>query len=68
MKKFWLDRTEDISGISGLGVVAEGIIFSNGKAVLSWLTAGGSIAVYDSIEKLEKIHGHDGRTKVIYKK
>lgn len=68
MKKFWLKRKEDISGVSGIGIVAEGIIFSDGISVLRWLTAGGSTAVYDSIESVEKIHGHDGRTKIVYRK
>jgi len=68
MKKFWLKRIEDFSGISGTGIVAEGVIFSNGKAILSWLTMGGSIAIYDSIEQIEKIHGHEGKTKIIYRR
>ena len=67
MKKFWLNRKEDVSTVSGIGIVAEGIIFSDGTSVLRWLTAGGSTAVYDSIESVEKIHGHDGRTKIVYK-
>ncbi len=39
MKKFWLKRIEDVSQVSGTGIVAEGIIFSDGVAVLRWLTA-----------------------------
>jgi hypothetical protein len=67
MNKFWLKRKEDISGISGTGIVAEGVIFTDGVAVLRWLTAGGSTAVYDSIESVERIHGHNGNTEVVYK-
>ena len=66
MKLFNLVRTEDVSQVSGLGIVAEGVVFSDGVAVLRWLTAGGSTGIYDSIEHLEKIHGHEGRTKVVY--
>lgn len=65
MKNFQLVRTEDISGVSGTGIVADGVIFPDGTCSLRWRTAGGSTAIYDSIEKLEKIHGHDGRTKVV---
>lgn len=64
MKLFVLNRTEDASGVSGVGVVAEGVQFSGGKCVLSWLTEHTSVAVYDSIEELELIHGHDGMTRV----
>lgn len=64
MKRFLLVRSEDVSGVSGTGVVAEGIVFSTGRAVLCWLTQHRSIAIYDSISELEIIHGHDGRTVV----
>ena len=66
MKRFNLVRTEDVSGVSGTGVVAEGVMFSTGKCVLAWVTRFRSIAVYDSIEELESIHGHDGRTQVVW--
>ena len=64
MCRFYLVRTEDVSGVSGTGIVAEGIVFSSGKAVLSGVTALTSVAVYDSLQELEAIHGHDGRTKI----
>lgn len=66
MNLFFLERTEDESGVSGTGVVAEGVVFSSGKAVLSWLTETSSVAVYDSIEDVERIHGHGGKTKVVF--
>jgi hypothetical protein len=62
MKIFHLLRIIDESGISGTGIVAEGICFTNGKCVLNWLTKYTSIAVYDSIDDLENIHGHNGKT------
>ncbi len=64
LKMFWLERIEDESGVSGTGIVAEGVIFSNGKCALNWLTNYTSVAIYDSIEVLEKIHGHNGKTKI----
>jgi hypothetical protein len=67
MRKFWLKRIEDISQVSGTGIVAEGIIFSDGVTVLRWLTAGGSTAIYNSIDSVKKIHGHNGRTKIVYR-
>lgn len=66
MRTFWLKRIEDSTGVSGIGVVAEGVQFSNGKCAISWLTNLSSIAIYDNIETLEKIHGHGGSTLVIY--
>lgn len=63
---FHLKRLEDDTGVSGTGIVAEGVIFSDGKCALSWLTEYKSIAIYDSIEELEKIHGHNGKTIILY--
>lgn len=63
---FVLRRIEDDSGISGTGDVAEGIEFSNGKCVICWVTQYRSIAVYDSIRELVAIHGHNGKTIVVW--
>ena len=65
-RAFNLVRDEDVSGVSGTGIVAEGIQFSTGKCVLAWVTQYRSIAVYDSIQELEAIHGHDGRTRIVW--
>jgi len=64
MRNFRLVRTEDVSGISGTGIIAEGVQFSSGKCVLAWTTEYQSVAVYDSIEELDAIHGHNGRTHI----
>lgn len=68
MKQFWLSRKEDVSGVSGIGYVAEGVIFDSGQCALSWYGITHSIVIYNSIHDLEAIHGHSGATKVIYKK
>lgn len=61
---FELVRDKDVSGVSGIGVVAEGAQFSTGKCVLAWTTRYQSVAVYDNIDELIAIHGHDGATRV----
>ena len=66
LKRFLLRRDEDESGVSGTGIVAEGVQFACGWCALSWLTTYQSCGIYPSIEELERIHGHDGRTKVIF--
>lgn len=62
---FYLQRNDDESGVSGTGKVAAGVIFPNGKAVMSWLTPTSSIALYDSIQDVKTIHGHGGKTLVM---
>lgn len=66
MRTFKLYRKKDISGVSGVGVVAEGVVFSNGKAALSWHSSYKSIAIYDSIKDVETIHCHGGFTQIIW--
>lgn len=58
-------RTEDETGISGTGVVAEGVEFLDGRVVIRWQTHGDShhsTVVWDSIEDALAIHGHGGKT------
>jgi hypothetical protein len=66
IKNFYLMRHEDAGGISGTGIVAVGSIFPNGKVVFQWVTYRSSMELYDSIENLIEIHGHGGKTEVIY--
>lgn len=64
MIRFHLFRSDDESGVSGVGRVADGVRFRNGKCALSWRTKHTSIAVYDDIATLLRIHGHGGKTQV----
>ena len=67
MRLFDLVRDEDISGISGTGKVAEGIEWSNGKVHMCWLGTLHTIEAADAIHIIEKIHGHGGRTRVVFR-
>jgi hypothetical protein len=55
---FTLRRDEDVSGVSGTGVVLEGTLFSTGMVVVHWLTPPprGSIAIFDTLDQLLSIH------------
>lgn len=66
MRRFVLQRDEDASGVSGTGLVAEGTLYSNGNVSLTWLTHLTSLVWYHSIEVLESVHGHGGKTKVVF--
>jgi len=66
MRRFHFLRLEDVSGTSGCGRVAEGVIFSNGKVALEWLSKHSSTNLYDSIDDVEFIHGHEGKTKIVF--
>jgi hypothetical protein len=64
MRRFVLVRHQDVSGVSGIGVVAEGIQFSTGRIALTWLHHWSSIGIYNNLEDLIAIHDHHGQTVV----
>jgi hypothetical protein len=66
MRLFELHRDEDQSGVSGTGIVAEGVEFSNGMCSLTWLTPTRCVNVYENIKAVEQIHGHEGRTRIVF--
>jgi hypothetical protein len=63
---FVLQRDRDVSGVSGIGVVAEGCQLPSGRIVLEWLGSVPSIVIYESPEQVEEVHGHGGATRVIW--
>lgn len=65
MRRFYLERIEDPTGVSGTGVVAHGVEFGDGSCVLRWLTQFRSTVFYDSLEHIRHIHGHGGLTRVV---
>lgn len=66
LRRFELHRDEDETGVSGVGVVAEGVTFSDGYAALRWKTDTTSTAIYKSMDDVEYIHGHGGKTRIVY--
>ncbi len=66
LRTFHLFRHYDESGVSGTGYVAEGVVFSNGWVALIWLSELPSMAFYPSIDAVEAIHGHGGKTRIVF--
>ncbi len=65
-RRFYLQRKEDISGVSGVGKVAEGMEFENGLCVLSFSSSYPHANVYANMRAVEEVHGHGGATEVIF--
>ena len=71
---FWLVRDADITGISGTGVVADGVQFPDGTVVMRWRVAGTArpdhvkptTVVHDDLESVVGLHGHNGATRVVW--
>jgi hypothetical protein len=64
MRRFVLYRFHDVSGVSGIGPVADGVMFEDGSIALRWRGDNSSTAVWDNEEKLINVHGHNGSTEI----
>lgn len=67
MRRFHLLRIEDETGTSGKGVVAEGVRFTDGTVAVRWMSSTPTTVIHDNIESVMKIHGHQGKTQVVWK-
>lgn len=66
MRRFYLLRDVDETGISGTGKVAEGVQFSDGRVALRWVAHDEwrSTVIWDGIADVWAIHGHQGQTRI----
>lgn len=65
-RRFHLLRKEDVSGVSGTGVVAEGCEYSNGMIALVFISQYPCVNIYPNIKIVEAVHGHSGASEVIW--
>lgn len=67
-RTFKLVRDDDVSGISGTGVVCEGVIFSDGHAAIHWVNSPHptTTAHPDGLDSVMYVHGHGGRTRLVW--
>lgn len=66
-RRFIIQRDVDETGVSGTGQVVEGIQFEDGRVAFRWCAnPERSTGNFDTIEAMMKIHGHDGKTRVVW--
>ncbi len=65
-RRFQLHRSRDVSGVSGTGVVADGVEFPDGGVVVRWRGRRPSTVVWSSVDDVHEIHGHGGATRVVW--
>lgn len=65
-RRFVLQRIIDHTGVSGTGIVAEGVVFSDGSAVLRWRGEHASTVMWKSLDDAMHVHGHDGATQAVF--
>ncbi|GAA1656942.1 hypothetical protein GCM10009765_03070 [Fodinicola feengrottensis] len=66
---FYLWRVNDISGVSGRGLVSWGVEWPNGRATTQWNGPRSGIwqtSEWDRTEDIIAVHGHDGATRLLY--
>lgn len=65
-RRFQLVRRVDPSGVSGTGVVAYGVTFGDGHVVLRWHSPHPATSLWNSLDDLLRVHGHNGSTFVVW--
>lgn len=63
-RTFDLVRYHDVSGVSGEGIVAQGVQFADKTVAVRWHGQHPSTAVWGSVEAMLAVHGHNGLTVV----
>ena len=76
MRKFKMMRTEDQTGTSGCGHVANGMVGPDGTTVVTWIVPArlcdGTVreiksrTIYNSPEDCALLHGHGGKTYLLF--
>ena len=56
MRRFWLNRVKDQTGISRTGRVLEGVLCQNGQVIIQWRPPMTSIAIYQDFKTFMAIH------------
>lgn len=65
-RRFVLIRLRDVTGVSGTGRVADGVQWPDGAAVLRWHGRTPSTSLWESVEAIEAVHGHEGATRTAW--
>jgi len=66
LRRFWLYRHEDPSGISGTGFIAEGVEWTDGRVDVRFLSSHKTENRYPNMKEMANLHGHDGRTQIVW--
>lgn len=66
MRSFYLYRLEDVTGISGTGIVAQGTEFDDESAVVRWLGEIATTTLHANLASVERIHCHEGRSVIVW--
>ena len=63
-RRFRLVREVDVTGVSGVGVVAYGVRFPDGAVATRWNAEIAQTCVWANVGDVVSIHGHNGATRL----
>jgi len=67
---FVLHRVDDLHGVSGEGIVAYGVEWPDGKCATRFVSNDRvrvtPVSLWDRLSDVQRVHGHGGRTRVVY--
>jgi hypothetical protein len=64
--RFHLDRDVDVTGASGTGHVADGVVWPDGTVTVRWRGERKSTVNWDRLDDAEAVHGHGGATRIVW--
>lgn len=65
-RRFHLQRTVDVSGVSGTGRVADGVQWADGTVSIRWTGPMPSTVFWHSLANALHVHGHGGATRIVW--
>ena len=65
-RRFHLQRDHDVTGVSGTGRVADGILWSDGTVSIRWTGPMPSTVFWHSLANALHVHGHGGHTRIVW--
>ncbi|MEV6562931.1 hypothetical protein AB0M22_44940 [Nocardia sp. NPDC051756] len=65
VRVFQLHRDTDVSGFSGVGVVADGCVWPDGTVSMRWRGPIRTTVEAACLNDIRTVHGHDGKTRVV---
>ena len=68
LRRFYIIREKDYSGVAGIGRIVEGVLFPDGRCVLQWRKPISSLVLFESLDELLKIylHAHHGCNRLVF--
>lgn len=66
IRRFHIKRDIDVSGISGTGIVADGIQWHDGMCTIHWRGKHPTDNTHLSLQSVMDIHCHEGASKIIF--